>query len=1001
MGNDGSVIIDVELNQDGVDRGIQETERSFSSLSDEAVSFAGKAAAGIAAAGFAFTAFSIKAAGDMQALSAQFEQSFDGLGDAPTVELTKLSDKFNILPNRLKGPMAQINSFFKGSGVAAEDSLGMTTDAMNIAADSAAFYDTSIEETSASLKGFLMGNFENGDAIGINTNLTKIATAYNEKYGGSFDELNDAAKQKYLLEYVQTVQKASGVTGQGVREMNGLENVMGNMKQTVNDLAAAFGTPFLEPFLNVVSAVSKGMSNLAQKLTENPALVYAVAGAVGTLVTAFGAVFLVAKKATILKGIETGFAAMTSPIFLVVLAIGALVTAFVYFYKSSEGFRNSVNSVIDSLKKFTAPLDDVIKGIGLLTKGFIEMMTNGPGPEIARLREQFLDLLPESVWRGMIKFASKLNDLKAGIQGIGKIVTGSITSLSELGDFLGGSFTEQGEKNIMAIGNAIKSVIGWFKNLINPAKQAGEGVDALGIVFLILKSVFLALLGPIGLFIKGFELIAKALGGGDVQKGVKSIVDSFGGLAKGIKSNSSQVGKSVGELIEGILGAIAGALPGIINGGLLIIGGIIKGLAQGLPQLALAATQLILAFTGAMLMLIPTIVISATTIILAFLGALTAELPKLVVAGLELIGALIAGLIQGLPQYIESVVNLITTFLNSLAENIGKIIDAGTNLLVNFLQGIINNLPKVIETVATLIITFLDEVVKKLPQLIESGANLIITWLQGIAKHLPDIITAAVDVIVAFLQGISENLQRIIDAAVEVVVSFIQGIADAIPRLADAAMDIVDGLVDAIIKIVDRMAKAAIALMEGLAKSIRDNREDMKAAGADLLAAILEGIPGYGLFEKGKELVGGLMDGIGDIGKKIGGVIDSINPFSRSLNIQANGPELAAPAAFSSPVMARSAFAMPIAAENFALPKMTAESVIGTSRMLNPSFATNRSTKPNKNNNKLAKERDSKVTIEIPVVVDGRNIAKASATFMKSEIDKIESREARLRGDII
>lgn len=131
--------------------------KNFNKMSDESVKIARNSA--IALGGLITTVggFGIKAAGELQAINAQFQQSFEGLGNAPDEALGQLSDKFNILPNRLKGPMSQINSFFKGSGVSAKDSLTMTSDAMNVAADSAAFYDTSIEETSASLKGFLMG----------------------------------------------------------------------------------------------------------------------------------------------------------------------------------------------------------------------------------------------------------------------------------------------------------------------------------------------------------------------------------------------------------------------------------------------------------------------------------------------------------------------------------------------------------------------------------------------------------------------------------------------------------------------------------------------------------------------------------------------------------------------------------------------------------------------------------------------------------------------------
>lgn len=131
--------------------------KNFNQMSNESVTIARNSAVALAGLITAVGGFGIKAAGELQAINAQFQQSFEGLGNAPDKALGQLSDKFNILPNRLKGPMSQINSFFKGSGVSAKDSLTMTSDAMNVAADSAAFYDTSIEETSASLKGFLMG----------------------------------------------------------------------------------------------------------------------------------------------------------------------------------------------------------------------------------------------------------------------------------------------------------------------------------------------------------------------------------------------------------------------------------------------------------------------------------------------------------------------------------------------------------------------------------------------------------------------------------------------------------------------------------------------------------------------------------------------------------------------------------------------------------------------------------------------------------------------------
>ncbi|MFS7492522.1 hypothetical protein AB6905_16245 [Carnobacterium maltaromaticum] len=565
---------------------------------------------------------------------------------------------------------------------------------------------------------------------------------------------------------------------------------------------------------------------------------------------------------SILNSIKTAASLIASPFGIALVAVGALAGAFIYFYKTSEGFRNFVNTVVDSLTKFTAPIDDIIKGFGLLTKGFAEMMTNGPGPEIARLREQFLTLLPEPVWRGMIKFASKLNDLKAGIQGIGKIVSGSISNLSELGDFLGGSFTEQGEKNILAIGNAIKNVIGWFKNLINPSEQAGQSVDILGIGFKVLKSVFLAFLGPIGLAIKAFELIAKALGGGDINKGIDTILQSFDGLTKGIQQNAPKLGKSFGQALEGILGAIAEALPGIISGALKVVAGFVSGIAQGLPMLTVAAFQLITAFTGAMLVLIPTVVLSATAIIVAFLGALTTALPQIIEAGGKLINAILQGITEQLPALITSAASLIVTWLTALNEHMPEILQAGFNLLITFLQGIAMNIFQITDQAISIVVNFAQAISSRMADIVNVAVSLIVNFVTALALRMPDIVGSAALLIANFINGIANNLWQIIDAAVNLIVKFVVGIANNIQPIVNAGMYLVDKIVAGVIDAQGRLMDAAINLVKGMAKNIKDRQDDIKEAAKELLKAILGVFLPNSLVDAGEAIINGFVDGL-------------------------------------------------------------------------------------------------------------------------------------------
>lgn len=240
-------------------------ESSVSSTMGKVGAVVAKATKVAGVALLAFGGYGIKSAADLRVVEAQYKQSFEGVSDEAGTMVDDMSESFNILPERLKAPMSSFQSYFKGTGMEVNDSLAATEQAMTLAADSSAYYDKSIEDTSASLKGMMMGNYENGDAIGINTNATKIATAYNGKYGGSFDDLSDAQKQNYILEYVNDIYKLNGVMGQAERESKSFENVFGNLKSSISTFAAKVMEPFMDPLINAMQRASEWMSTADEK----------------------------------------------------------------------------------------------------------------------------------------------------------------------------------------------------------------------------------------------------------------------------------------------------------------------------------------------------------------------------------------------------------------------------------------------------------------------------------------------------------------------------------------------------------------------------------------------------------------------------------------------------------------------------------------------------------------------------------------------------------------
>lgn len=876
--NDGSVIIDVEFNTAKARKQYQEfgneaaqqldntigKSKAFNSLSEQSVEFAKKASLSILAVGSAVAGFSIKSAADMQAMDAQFSQVFGNLEKNAQGSIDSISKETNILPNRLKPAFTSMAAFAKTTGMDTADALDLTSRATKAAADSAAFYDKSIDEVSESLQSYLKGNYENDAALGISSTETTRNAAANKLYGKSFNDLSEAQKQLTLLQMVEDGNKLSGALGQAAREGGGLENVMGNMKQAITDLGAAFGAPLLQPFLNIVQKISGAMSKLAQVFRENPALVYVVVGAVTTLAAALGAAYLAAnnfaKLKAIMSGVKAGFLALTSPVSLVVLAIGALVTAFVYFYKTSDTFRSKVDGVVKTLKTFMAPIGDVVKGIKLLAQAFKAIVFNDFSVSVSDLHDQFVKLFPESLWKGMTTFAQSTKGIVQGILTLAKAFKAiAFNDLSVSIADLKADFLEVFPESLW---NGMTKIASGIRSLITGFKSGKKSIDPFGIALKVLKAVFLGLLGPIGLFIKAFELIAKALGGGDVSKGIDQIISGFDSLATGLADNAPRIGSSAGKAIEGILTAIASALPGIIAGGLRIVAAIVSGIAQGLPSIALSASQLILAFTGSMMLLIPQIALSATAIIVALLASLTAGLPQIIVAGGALILALLDGITQQIPALIESAASLILTWITALTAYIPDIIVAGMSLLIAVINGITRKLPDLVTAVGTLIVTFLNALSSQLPKVVVAGANLIVKLLNGLASKMPALVSAALNLVVQFINGMASKASAVVTAGVNLIVQILRGIANNINRIVEAGMDIVDAAVRGVLRAQDRLFKAGITLVNGLANNIRNNQAAMKEAGANLLSALVGALPGGALINNGIALVNGLLSGL-------------------------------------------------------------------------------------------------------------------------------------------
>ena len=207
----------------------------------------------------------IEAAADVKAANAQFSQTFGDLKGQASAALDSISDKTGIAVTRLQSGYTALYAFTKSVGGDQETALNIAQRAMKAAADSAAYYDRSMEDATETLQSFLKGNYENDAALGIAATETTRNAKANELYAKSFKELSEAQKVDVLLAMVEAGNAASGALGQAAREADSWTNVTGELSEAWRQFLAMLGGPILQGLTPLIQGATEALRQMTEK----------------------------------------------------------------------------------------------------------------------------------------------------------------------------------------------------------------------------------------------------------------------------------------------------------------------------------------------------------------------------------------------------------------------------------------------------------------------------------------------------------------------------------------------------------------------------------------------------------------------------------------------------------------------------------------------------------------------------------------------------------------
>lgn len=509
----------------------------------------------------------INAAADANAASSQFSQVFGDMESQAKKSLTGIADNTGIQVNRMKGSYTQIAAFAKTTGMDTSNALGLADRAMVAVADSAAFYDRTLEETTESLQSFLKGNYENDSALGLSCTEVTRNEAANRLYGKSFKDLSEAQKQLTLLQMVEDANKASGALGQAARESDTWTNQTGNLKQAWTDFQAILGQKVLplavqavQKMVGVVQSLAERLPGLIQWFREHETVIKAVTIAVLAGATAFGAFKLAMNFGTILDALKNGLIAvktavlaanaamLANPVALVVAAIAGLIAILVACYTQFEGFRNIVNGVAEWIKsnlvaafEFLRPyIEAIITAVGELVSAIGDRLMQAFQWIVDKITEVYNSSSP-IVQAIKTLFTTHFENIKVVIQTVFNVIKTVVSTVMTVIKQIIQTITAAIKGDWSGVWNGIKSIFSTVWNAI--------------------KSIVTTVLNGIKSVISNVLNAAKSI----VSNVLNSIKSTFSSIWNSIKSTVSNVINGVKSTISSGLNAAKSTVSSVLE----------------------------------------------------------------------------------------------------------------------------------------------------------------------------------------------------------------------------------------------------------------------------------------------------------------------------------------------------------------------------------------------------------------------------------------------------
>ena len=268
------------------------------------------------------------------------------------------------------------------------------------------------------------------------------------------------------------------------------------------------------------------------------------------------------------------------------------------------------------------------------------------------------------------------------------------------------------------------------------------------------------------------------------------------------------------------------------------------------------------------------------------------------------------------------------------------------------------------------ITNMLNSITSRLPEFITKGAEMVLNLAMGLAQALPQLIVNGLNAITNFVQGLGQGDGQLISKAVDIVAKLVGGLIKSAPQILSAGIQLILALIQGITQGFGTLLGKVGSLASKIPPAIKSGLGSLYSVGTNFIAGLWNGIKAK--FDSVVAHVKALASQLPDAVKKVLGIASPSKVMKRLGNYTGEGFAIGIEKSYRQVQSAMNG-----------LYTMQPAGALGGTMALNDAYSYNVS---------------ARYEVVVPVQLNGREIARATAGDMQTVLNQRQTRANRKVG---